>query len=105
MVPSAAAWFEHRLLADRAGLLLVTANDLDILDHRVRHRASGEVIDALYLRLDDELIDVVDRADRPIGAEVFDLAEAGDVVPANAPGHGGANDQGLDCYGAGRCRV
>lgn len=95
---SSSAWFEHRLLAERGGLLLVTADDLDVLDRRVRHRESGEVIGALYLRLDDELVDVLDRAGRPIGAEVFDLAAAGHVVLANAPGNGVADDKAMYCY-------
>ncbi len=93
--PHASAWFEHQLLAERGGLLLVTADDLEVLDGRVRHRGSGEVIGALYLRLDDELVDVVDSADRPIGAEVFDLAAAGKVVLANAPGNGVADDKAM----------
>lgn len=96
--PSSSAWFEHRLLAERGGLLLVTADDLDVLDRRVRHRRSGEVIGALYLRLDGELVDVLDRAGRPIGAEVFDLAAAGHVVLANAPGNGVADDKAMYCY-------
>ena len=28
--PHASAWFEHQLLAERGGLLLVTADDLDV---------------------------------------------------------------------------
>ena len=96
--PSSSAWFEHRLLAERGGLLLVTADDLDVLDRRVRHRESGEVIGALYLRLNDELVDVVDGADRPIGAEVFDLAAAGQVILVNAPGNGVADDKAMYCY-------
>jgi glutamate---cysteine ligase / carboxylate-amine ligase len=93
--PTASAWFEHRLLAERAGLLLVTADDLDVRDDRVRHRESGETIGALYLRLDDELVDVVDGDGRAIGAEVFELAAAGQVVLANAPGNGVADDKAM----------
>lgn len=96
--PQASAWFEHQLLAERAGLLLVTADDLDVLDRRARHRATGETIGALYLRLDDELVDVVDSAERPIGAELFDLAAEGHVVLANAPGNGVADDKAMYCY-------
>ncbi|HEU5484910.1 MAG TPA: carboxylate--amine ligase/circularly permuted type 2 ATP-grasp protein, partial [Microlunatus sp.] len=96
--PTASAWFEHRLLAERSDLLLVTADDLDVGDRRVRHRATGQVIGALYLRLDDELVDVVDSTNRSIGAEVFDLAAAGHVVLANAPGNGVADDKAMYCY-------
>jgi carboxylate-amine ligase len=96
--PAASAWFEHRLLAERTGLLLATADDLEVRDRRVRHRPSGQTIGALYLRLDDELVDVVDSADRAIGAEIFDLAAAGQVIVANAPGNGVADDKAMYCY-------
>ena len=96
--PRASAWFEHRLLAERGGLLLVTADDLDVVDGRVRHRTTGEVVGALYLRLDDELVDVVDTDARHIGAEIFEVAVAGDVVLANAPGNGVADDKAMYCY-------
>lgn len=96
--PSASAWFEHRLLAERGGLLLVLADDLAVQSREVRHRDSGERIDALYLRLDVELIDLVDAGGRPIGAEIFDIAAAGGVVLANAPGNGVADDKAMYCY-------
>lgn len=96
--PEASAWFEHRLLAERAGLLLVTADDLAVVDGQVRHRTSGQTLGALYLRLDDELMDVVDGADRPIGAEIFAVAAAGRVFLANAPGNGVADDKAMYCY-------
>jgi len=64
----------------------------------VRHRVSDEVIGALYLRLDDELVDVTDGEGRAIGAEVFEVAVAGDVVLANAPGNGVADDKAMYCY-------
>jgi carboxylate-amine ligase len=93
--PSASAWFEHRRLADGAGLLLVQADDLAVVGGRVVHRATEEPIGALYLRLDDELVDVRDSAGRGIGAEVFDVAAAGGVVLANAPGNGVADDKAM----------
>ena len=96
--PSASAWFEHRLLAERGGLLLVLADDLAVQSREVRHRDSGERIDALYLRLDVELIDLVDAGGRPIGAEIFDIAAADGVVLANAPGNGVADDKAMYCY-------
>ena len=96
--PSASAWFEHRLLAERGGLLLVLAEDLAVQGREVRHRDSGERIDALYLRLDVELIDLVDAGGRPIGAEIFDIAAADGVVLANAPGNGVADDKAMYCY-------
>jgi carboxylate-amine ligase len=93
--PKASAWFEHRLLAEQGDLLLVTADDLEVRDVRVHHRGTGDVIGALYLRLDNELVDIVDSAYRPIGAEIFEVAAAGKVVLANAPGNGIADDKAM----------
>ncbi len=91
------AWFEHQLLAERARLLLLTADDLQVRDGRVV--AHGETpVDALYLRLDDELVDLTNSAGQPIGADVFEVAVAGRVRLANAPGNGVADDKSMYCY-------
>ncbi|HEY0403413.1 MAG TPA: carboxylate--amine ligase/circularly permuted type 2 ATP-grasp protein [Blastococcus sp.] len=95
--PESSAWFEHRRLAEGAGLLLVTADHLDVIGGRVVHRDGGQQIGALYLRLDGELIDVVDEDRRPVGAELLDVAAAGSVVLANAPGNGVADDKATYC--------
>ncbi|HEY5822702.1 MAG TPA: carboxylate--amine ligase/circularly permuted type 2 ATP-grasp protein [Propionibacteriaceae bacterium] len=92
------AWFEHRLLAERGGLLLVQADDLTVVDGEVRHRPTGVRIDALYLRLDDELVDVRDGDGRAIGAEIFEVAVAGAVFLGNAPGNGVADDKAMYIY-------
>jgi carboxylate-amine ligase len=91
--PGSAAWFEHRSLAEGAGLLLVGADDLDVAAGRVVHRERRHVLGTLYLRLDDELVDLTDSAGRPIGKEVLEVAVAGHVVLANAPGNGVADDK------------
>ena len=95
--PDSSAWFEHRLLAERGGLRLVVADDLDVSDNEVRHQASGDRLDALYLRLDVELVDLQTTAGQPIGAEIFDVARAGQVILANAPGNGVADDKAMYC--------
>jgi len=96
--PTSSAWFEHRLLAERGGMLLCVADDLEVAGGRVRHRASGSVVDALYLRLDVELVDLVDGAGRPVGAELFEVATTGALRLANAPGNGVADDKAMYCY-------
>jgi carboxylate-amine ligase len=91
------ARYEHERLAEGARLLLVEAEDIAVRSGRVIHLQSGSTIDALYLRLDGELIDLVDAAGRRIGAELMDVAAAGDVFLANAPGNGVADDKAMYC--------
>jgi carboxylate-amine ligase len=90
------AWFEHRLLADEAGLLLANPRDVDVTDDRVT--VGGRPVDVLYLRLEAELLDLTGEDDRPIGAEVFELATQGRVVVVNAPGNGIADDKAAYCH-------
>lgn len=96
--PGSSAWYEHRTLAQRGGLLLVQAGDLRVTDGAVWHIPGGERIDALYLRLDDELVDTTDGSGRRIGAQVFEVAAAGGVFLANAPGNGVADDKAMYPY-------
>ncbi len=91
------AWFEHQLLARRAGLLLVEPGDLSVTDQLVL-TAEGQRIDVLYLRLDVELSDLRDDDGRPIGAELLQAAALGSVALANAPGNGLADDKAMYCY-------
>ena len=96
--PQSAAWFEHKMLAERAGLLLATADQLQVVDGAVLAGESGPRIGALYLRLDVELVDLADSQGRSIGADLFAAAEAGRVRLANAPGNGVADDKAMYCY-------
>jgi carboxylate-amine ligase len=59
---------------------------------------TGRRIDALYLRMDGELVDQVGDDGRPIGAEVYEVAGRGGVYLANAPGNGVADDKSMYCY-------
>ncbi|WP_375400743.1 glutamate--cysteine ligase [uncultured Amnibacterium sp.] len=93
--PDSSAWFEHRRLADGAGLLLVQAHELDVDGGRVIKRDTREPIGALYLRLNGELTDLTDSDGRAIGAEVFEVAVASGVLLVNAPGNGVADDKAM----------
>lgn len=93
--PDSSAWFEHRRLADGAGLLLAGADDLEVRRGTVVQRASGDRIGALYLRLDVELVDLVATGGSPIGAALLDVAAAGGVSLVNAPGNGVADDKAM----------
>ncbi len=90
------AWFEHRLLAERAGFLLAQPHDIDVRGPFVT--VQGRRVDVLYLRLDVELGDLVDEADRPVGAQIMHAAVRGSVKLANAPGNGVADDKSMYCY-------
>ena len=90
--PVSSAWFEHRCLAEGADLLLVGADELAVRNGRVID-TTGQRIGALYLRLDDEVANLVASGGRPIGAEILDVAAVGHVVLANAPGNGVADDK------------
>lgn len=95
--PDSHAWYEHRRLAEGAGLLLVTPDELEVVGDVVNHRSTGQRIGALYLRIDDELIDLEDRRGEPIGARIVAAAEAATVFVMNAPGSGVADDKALYC--------
>ncbi len=56
------AWFEHQLLAEQAGFMLVQPGDLEVDAGQVV--ALGHTIDLLYLRLDVELVDLSDERGR-----------------------------------------
>jgi carboxylate-amine ligase len=90
------AWFEHRLLAERAGFLLAQPGELDVRGGSVT--VLGRRVDVLYLRLDVELSDLHDEAGRTIGAELVQAAARGAVTLANAPGNGVADDKAMYCY-------
>ncbi|BDZ47247.1 glutamate--cysteine ligase [Naasia aerilata] len=94
--PSSASWYEHRRLAEGAHLLLVHPDELEVdEDLEVRSRSTGEPIGALYLRLDTDLLDLVDEKGRPLGERLLAAAAAGRVFLANAPGAGLADDKAL----------
>ncbi len=96
--PASGAWFEHQRLAERADLLLVEPRDLVVSDGAVVEVGTGRRIDALYLRMDGEVVDQVGDDGRPIGAEVYEVACRGGVYLANAPGNGVADDKSVYCY-------
>ncbi|WP_420369251.1 glutamate--cysteine ligase [Curtobacterium sp. L1-20] len=118
--PGAGAWYEHRRLSDGAGMRLLTGSDLDVRDGRVVEAATGDVLDALYLRIDRDVSALTsdprrpegDRqrdGDRPaegdrqsegdrtpgLGARILDAAAAGTVYLANAPGNALVDDKAM----------
>jgi carboxylate-amine ligase len=98
--PTNSAWFEHQLLAERAGLLLLTADDVEVAGGVVQAHVGDEVtpVGTLYLRLDEHLVDLRRDGDRRVGAEIVAAAADGAVTLANAPGNGVADDKATYCY-------
>ncbi|EOO01059.1 putative glutamate--cysteine gcs2 protein [Phaeoacremonium minimum UCRPA7] len=96
--PENSAWFEHKTLADGAGLLLVQANDLNRSGDRIVHGETGRNIDAIYLRLDDPLIDASKKDGQSIGADILDIAAAGKVRIINPPGNGVGDDKAVYAF-------
>jgi carboxylate-amine ligase len=90
------AWFEHRLLSERAGFLLAQPADIEVRGAVVTVRSRR--VDVLYLRLDVELSDLVDPSGRPIGAQLVQAATHGSVSLANSPGNGVADDKSMYVY-------
>ncbi|WP_144754032.1 carboxylate--amine ligase/circularly permuted type 2 ATP-grasp protein [Curtobacterium pusillum] len=93
--PAAGAWFEHRRLADGAGLRLLADTDLDVRDGHVVVAATGEVLDGLYLRIDRDASALTTERVPDLGARILDAAEAGRVHLANAPGNALVDDKAM----------
>jgi carboxylate-amine ligase len=95
------AWFEHKLLAQAAGLRIAAPADLRLSGGRVVlvDGADETPVDVLYLRVDaHELADLSRFGGEPLGEEVWDIVEAGRVALANAPGNGVADDKAVYAY-------
>ena len=90
------AWFEHRMLADRAGLTLLQPHEVQVSERNVTG-PDGRPVDVLYLRLDVELGELTDHDGRRIGAALVEAAAAGRVRLANTPGTGLADDKSMYC--------
>jgi carboxylate-amine ligase len=105
--PTAGAWFEHRALAEGAGLVLLTTDDLDVRDGLVVDRRDGRRLDALYLRSDGNVAELTSGDDDvagltsgdddggTLGERIMDVAAAGDVFLANAPGNALVDDKAM----------
>ena len=90
------AWYEHQVLADGADLLLCEPKDIEF--RTGRPTLNGRPLDVIYLRIDGELVDLVDDTGRPIGAGILEAARRHMVVVVNAPGNGVADDKSMYCH-------
>jgi glutamate---cysteine ligase / carboxylate-amine ligase len=90
------AWYEHRTLADGAGLLLAEPGDVTFEGGRAV--VDGQLLDVAYLRLEHELTDLVDKEGRTVGQGMLDAAIRGELALVNAPGNGVADDKSMYCH-------
>ncbi len=99
--PLDSAYYEHRLLADRMGVPLVTPRDLQVTDDGVHLVELGgkRRLAALYRRLDERTLLTATGADqRPIGRAIAGAAARGKVALLNALGNGVADDKLVYAY-------
>ncbi|WP_323137457.1 circularly permuted type 2 ATP-grasp protein [Paraliomyxa miuraensis] len=93
------AYFEHTFLARTMGIELVEASDLLVDDDRVyaRTTAGPQRVHSIYRRTDETFLDPeVFRPDSLLGVPgIIRAYAAGNVVLANAPGNGIADDKGI----------
>ncbi len=96
------AYYEHAFLAGEMGVDLVEGQDLLVRDAGLYARTTSGLrrIDVLYRRVDDDFLDPVTfRDDSFLGAAgLFHAYRAGNLVLANAPGTGVADDKSIYAY-------
>jgi uncharacterized circularly permuted ATP-grasp superfamily protein len=96
------AYFEHAFLARQMGVEVVEGRDLVVNDNAVFARTTSGLqrVDVIYRRIDDDFLDpVAFRSDSSLGvAGVFNAYRAGNVVIANPPGTGVADDKAVYAY-------
>ncbi len=96
------AYFEHAFLANQMGAELVEGRDL-LVDNDILYMQTTEGlvrVDVLYRRIDDEYLDPLTfRADSMLGVTgIMHAYRAGNLVLANAPGTGVADDKATYAY-------
>jgi uncharacterized circularly permuted ATP-grasp superfamily protein len=96
------AYYEHAYLARLMGVPLVEGRDMVVHDNLVYMRTTEGLrrVDVIYRRVDDDYIDPLTfRRNSSLGvAGLFNAYRAGNVVIANAPGTGVADDKAVYAY-------
>lgn len=96
------AYYEHAFLAREMNVPLVHGNDLFVENNQVflKNVYGRQLVDVIYRRLDDAFIDpLVFRSDSILGVPGLMAAyRSGNVVLANAPGTGVADDKSIYPY-------
>ncbi|MCA9401061.1 MAG: circularly permuted type 2 ATP-grasp protein [Candidatus Omnitrophica bacterium] len=96
------AYFEHSFLAQQMGVELVEGRDLVVIDNFLYMITTKgpKKVDVIYRRVDDTYLDpLVFNPDSMLGVPgLFDVYKRGNVVIANAPGTGVADDKVIYAY-------
>ena len=96
------AFYEHMWLAREMGVELVQGRDLLVHDGFVYMRTTGglQKVDIIYRRVDDDFLDpLAFRPDSQLGVPgLFYAYRLGNVVIANAPGTGVADDKSVYAF-------
>jgi len=96
------AYYEHSFLAREMGVPLVTSRDLFVENDKVYVKTirGRQQVDVIYRRLDDGFLDPLSfRPDSTLGvAGLMSAYLSGNVVIANAPGTGVADDKSIYPY-------
>jgi uncharacterized circularly permuted ATP-grasp superfamily protein len=90
--PGNAAFWEHRFIAGRLGLPLLTPDQLDARSGRLRRRDGGGPVDVVYRRTDADVID------SPVGELLLEPLAAGTLGVVNGYGTGVADDKLVHAY-------
>ena len=102
------AYYEHTFLARKMGVPLANSYDLFVEDNKVYIKTIGgrEQVDIVYRRLDDAFLDpLAFRPDSILGVPgLMSAYRAGNVMIANAPGTGVADDKSIYPYVDGMIR-
>jgi uncharacterized circularly permuted ATP-grasp superfamily protein len=100
--PYNSAYFEHVFLARKMGIELVKGEDLFVEDDTVWMQLPGGArrVDVIYRRINTEFLDpAAFRSDSLLGVPgLIDAYQSGNVVIANAPGAGVADDKAIYSY-------
>ncbi|QCQ94076.1 YbdK family carboxylate-amine ligase [Rhodococcus sp. SGAir0479] len=99
--PEDAAWFEHRLLAERARLPLVRTGDLSVADDVLYLHDGGQRkrVDVLYVRMEEDmLLSSPGHDGTRLRAGVLGALRAGTLTVVNALGNGVADDKAVYGY-------
>ena len=96
--PADSAWFEHRRLAERLEIPLVTPADVVVRDGRLHHVRRGEArpLDVVFARIDEDMLLSSPGHDGEVLRDgLLETLAAGRLTVANALGNGVADDKAI----------